>query len=69
MVCRGTHAAVLHPLESRAIMIHGGYGDYGNNDPHWLGDLSLLHTGEQIHWSGMHSILVEESHVQEVTIP
>lgn len=27
-------------------MIHGGYGDYGNNDPHWLGDLSLLHTGQ-----------------------
>lgn len=52
--CRGTHAAVLHPSESRAIMIHGGYGGYGNNDPHWLGDLSLLHTGKQIHWSGMH---------------
>jgi hypothetical protein len=27
-------------------MIHGGYGGYGNNDPHWLGDLSLLHTGQ-----------------------
>eukprot|EP01018_Ginkgo_biloba_P037843 Gb_11255 [translate_table: standard] len=43
---RGTHAAVLHPLQSRSILIHGGYG--GTN-PQWLDDLSLLRT-DSLDW-------------------
>ncbi|KAH9295388.1 hypothetical protein KI387_038976, partial [Taxus chinensis] len=46
IVRRGTHAAVMHPLESRVILIHGGYG---GTDPHWLEDLSLLRT-DSLEW-------------------
>ncbi|GLJ50853.1 hypothetical protein SUGI_1083270 [Cryptomeria japonica] len=43
---RGTHAAVRHPLESRAILVHGGYG---GPDPHWLEDILLLRT-DSLEW-------------------
>lgn len=38
---RGTHAAVLHPLQRDSILVYGGYG---GTESCWLSDLVLLHT-------------------------
>eukprot|EP00249_Psilotum_nudum_P018454 c26812_g1_i3 orf=277-2679(-) len=39
---RGTHAAVLHPLQRNSILIYGGYGGV---ESCWMSDLVILHTG------------------------
>ena len=42
----GTHAAVVHPLQSRSILVFGGYGGV---DSQWLSDLAILHT-DSLEW-------------------
>ena len=42
---RGTHAAVVHPLQPNAILIYGGYGSV---ESQWLNELAILHTGQQL---------------------
>ncbi|KAG0565110.1 hypothetical protein KC19_8G165300 [Ceratodon purpureus] len=42
----GTHAAVVHPLQSRAILVFGGYG---SADSEWLKELAILHT-DTLEW-------------------
>lgn len=45
---RCSHAADLHPGNTSAIVIFGGYGDLvGSGEPTWLGDLLLLHTDQR----------------------
>lgn len=41
-----THAAVVHPLHSSAILVHGGYSGV---DSVWLDDLAIFHT-DKLEW-------------------
>ncbi|EFJ20193.1 hypothetical protein SELMODRAFT_418407 [Selaginella moellendorffii] len=43
---RGTHAAVIHPLNPKCILVFGGYGGFKPGTFNWLGDLSVLNTGK-----------------------
>ncbi|XP_024545449.1 serine/threonine-protein phosphatase BSL1-like [Selaginella moellendorffii] len=46
---RGTHAAVIHPLNPKCILVFGGYGGFKPGTFNWLGDLSVLNT-DSLQW-------------------